>query len=105
MKLNLVADYVVPGTSGKRFVASFAIDASNNLMKLSDMVSMSFPAYCPTCTRRPETLTMCESAKKAESVASAWRADYKRDGRLWDYSPIDAYQAYKKSEEESWVAK
>lgn len=95
MKLNLVADYLVPGTGGKRFVASFAIHASNNLIGLLDMVSMSFPAYCPTCTRRPETLIMCESAKKAESVASAWRADYKRDGRLWDYSPVDPYLAEK----------
>ena len=100
MKLNLVADYVVPGTGGKRFVTTFAIHASNNLMGLSDMVSLSFPAYCPTCTLRPKTLTMCESAKKAESVASAWRADYKRDGRLWDYSPVDPYWAAKEQESE-----
>lgn len=100
MKLNLVADYLVPGTGGKRFVTTFAIHASNNLIGLSEMVSMSFPAYCPTCTRRPETLTMCESAKKAESVASAWREAYKRDGRLWDYSPVYPYLAAKEQKGE-----
>lgn len=102
MKLNLVADYVVPGTGGKRFVASFAIDASNNLMGLPGMVGMSFPVRGGGCiVARPTSLTMCESRRKAEMVEHDWRETYKRDGRLWDYSPIDPYWAAKEQESEA----
>lgn len=104
MKLNLVADYVVPGTGGKRFVAAFAIDASQNLMGLFDMVAQSFPARGGDfVTARPKTLTMCESLRRACAVENDWRENYKRDGRLWDYSPVDPYWAAK--EQESEVAK
>lgn len=103
MKLNLVADFVVPGTGGKRFVSAYSIHESNNLMGLPDMVSASFPAIGGDFVAvRPKTLTMCASAKKAIEVANDWRAGYKRDGRLWDYSPVDLYWAAK--EQESGVA-
>ena len=104
MKLNLVADYLVPGTGEKRFVAAFAIDASRNLMGLPGMVGMSFPVRGGGCiVARPISLTMCESRRKAEMVEGDWREAYKRDGRLWDYSPVDPYLAAK--EQESEVAK
>ena len=104
MKLNLVADYVVPGTSGKRFVAAFAIDASRNLMGLPGMVAMSFPVRGGGCVvARPISLTMCESRRKAEKVEDDWRELYTLDGRLWDYLPVDPYWAAK--EQESGVAK
>lgn len=104
MKLNLVADYVVPGTSGKRFVAAFAIDASRNLMGLPGMVAMSFPVRGGGCiVARPISLTMCESRRKAEMVEDDWRELYTLDGRLWDYLPVDPYWAAK--EQESGVAK
>ena len=102
MKLNLVADYLVPGTGGKRFVTTFAIDASNNLMGLPGMVAISFPVRggggC--IVARPISLTMCESKRKAEVVEDDWRENYKRDGRLWDYSPVDPYWAAKERESE-----
>ena len=101
MKLNLVADYVVPGTGGKRFVASFAIDASNNLMGLPGLVSLSFPVRGSGCiVVRPISLTMCESRRKAEMVEDDNRDLYKLDGRWWDYSPIDPYLAAKEQEGE-----
>lgn len=100
MKLNLVADYVVPGTGGKRFVASFAIDASRNLMGLPELVAISFPVRGGGCiVARPISLTMCESKRKAEAVADDWCDTYKRDGRLWDYSPVDPYLAAKQESE------
>lgn len=99
MKLNLVADYLVPGTGGKRFVASFAIDASRNLMGLPGMVAMSFAARGGGCiVARPISLTMCASKRKAEAVEDDWRETYKRNGRLWDYSPVDPYWAAKEQE-------
>lgn len=101
MKLNLVADFVVPGTGGKRFVATFAIHASNNLMGLPDMVCQSFPARGGEFFAvRPKTLTMCGSAKKADAVAESWRETYKSEGRLWDFSSIDPYWAKKELESE-----
>lgn len=104
MKLNLVADYTVPGTGGKRHVVTLCIDGSANLMGLIDMATLNFPTDLGEFEKvRPKTLTMCESGKKAEAVATSWRSNYKSDGRLWDYSPIDAYQAYKESEEGSEV--
>lgn len=104
MKLNLVADYVVPGTSGKRFVASFAIDASQNLIGLPGMVAMSFPVRGGGCiVARPISLTMCESRRRAEMVEDDWRELYTLDGRLWDYLPVDPYWAAK--EQESGLAK
>lgn len=104
MKLNLVADYVVPGTGGKRFVTAFAIDASRNLMGLPGMVAMSFPVRGGGCiVARPTSLTMCESKRRACAVEGDWRETYKRDGRLWDYSPVDPYWAAK--EQGSEVAK
>lgn len=102
MKLNLVADYVVPGTGGKRFVTTFAIHASNNLVGLSDMVAMSFPVRGGDfVVARPKTLTMCESQRRACAVEDDWRETYKRDGRLWDYSPVDPYWAAKEQESEA----
>jgi len=106
MKLNLVADYVVPGTGGKRHVVTLCIDGSANLMGLINMATLNFPTDLGGFERvRPKTLTMCESGKRAEGVAMSWRSDYKRDGRLWDYSPIDVYLAYKEAEAESELAK
>ena len=105
MKLNLVADYVVPGTGGKRHVVTLCIDGSVNLIGLIDMAALNFPTDLGGFEKvRPKTLTMCESGKKAEAVAMSWSSDYKSDGRLWDYSPIDAYLAYKEAEAESGVA-
>lgn len=105
MKLNLVADYLVPGTCGKRHVVTLCIDGSVNLIGLIDMAALSFPTDLGGFEKvRPKTLTMCESGKRAEAVATSWRSDYKRDGRLWDYSPIDVYLAYKEAEAESGVA-
>lgn len=101
MKLNLVADYLVPGTGGKRFVVSFAIDASNNLIGLPGLVAMSFPVRGGGCiVARPISLTMCESKRKAEMAEDDWRELYKLDGRLWDYSPVDPYLAAKEQESE-----
>lgn len=101
MKLNLVADYTVPGTGGKRFVAAFAIDASHNLMGLPGLVSLSFPVRGGWCiAARPISLTMCESKRKAEMVEDDWRELYTLDGRLWDYSPVDPYLAAKEQESE-----
>lgn len=106
MKLNLVADYMVPGTGGKRFVVTLCIDGSANLIGLIDMAALNVPTDLGEFERiRPKTLMMCESGKKAEAVATSWRSDYKRDGRLWDYSPVDAYLAYKEVEQESEAAK
>ena len=40
MKLNLVADYDI---NGKRMVRSFAIDGSNNLVRLTSLTSQLVP--------------------------------------------------------------
>ena len=105
MKLNLVADYVVPGTGGKHTLASWEIEQSRNLVGLPDMVNLSIGTTDYRWLRvRPLTLTMCESRRKAKMIEESWRTDYERDGRLWDYSPIDAYLAYKEAEAESEVA-
>ena len=94
MKLNLVADYELPG--GKRFVATFAIHESNNLAGLSGLCTLSFPVSGGGFERfAPKCLTMCESGRKAEAVAKGWESDYKEQGRLYNYEPLDVLEVYK----------
>ncbi len=96
MKLNLVADYNV---AGRMFVSILQIDGSNNLVNLLDMASMQFHfsdgghAYV-----KPQSLQMFESRRKAEQVRKLWEDSYRKDGRLYDFSPInyDDYLNYNK---------
>ena len=96
MKLNLVADYNV---AGRMFVSILQIDGSNNLVNLLDMASMQFHfsdgghVYV-----KPQSLQMCESRRKAEQVRKLWMDSYRKDGRLYDFSPInyDDYLNYNK---------
>ena len=88
MKLNLVADYELP--NGMRCVSTFAIHESNNLVGLRDMTSQTFPVTGGGWLRvYPNTVLMCESARKARTVMQAWERDYEAQGRLWDYKPVD----------------
>lgn len=87
MKLNLVADYDI---NGKRMVRSFAIDGSNNLVRLTSLTSQLVPTTDGGFAEvAPKTLHMCESGKKAEEVAREWEEQYRKDGRLYDFRPID----------------
>jgi hypothetical protein len=97
MKLNLVADYELP--NGKRFVTSFVIHESHNLVGLVGMCSVSFPTVGGDWVYfKPKSLTMCESGRKAEMVAKEWERLYKEAGRLYDYSPVDPYEYHKYTE-------
>ncbi len=89
MKLNLVADYSLPGD--KRLVLTFAIHESNNLAGLRDMTAASVPTIQGGWAHVfPTTLLMCESNRKAQEVAHAWQRDYEAQGRRWDYiTPFD----------------
>ena len=89
MKLNLVADYALPGDL--RFVRTFSIHSSNNLVGLRDMTATAFPTIQGEWVRvLPMTLQMCESYCKAQEVAHAWQRDYEAQGRRWDYiTPFD----------------
>lgn len=80
MKLNLVADYDV---CGKKFCVTFAIHQSNNLVGLREMCSMNFPMRGGWKRIPPTSLTMCESRKKAESVANTWNHEYITQGRIF----------------------
>ena len=87
MKLNLVADYDI---NGKRIVKSFAIDGSNNLVRLTSLTSILVPTTDGGFAEvAAKTLHMCESGKKAEEVAREWEKQYRKDGRLYDFKPID----------------
>ena len=81
MKLNLVASYVF---EGKRFATTYAIDSSNNLIKLNAMTTTTFPTtggfLIPV---EPSFLMACESGKKAREVAQLWNEDAKKQGLLW----------------------
>lgn len=104
MKLNLVADYVVPGTGGKHTLASWEIEQNLNLVGLPDMVDMSIGTTDGRWLRvRPLTLTMCESRRRSKELEDNYKEAYNHDGRLWDCSPVDLYWAMK--EQESEVAK
>lgn len=89
MKLNLVADYEV---CGLHFVGTYAIHSSNNLVGLADLTASIVPTVQGGWARvNARTLQMCESKKKADDVAHAWRRDYEAQGRRWDYiTPFDA---------------
>ena len=94
MKLNLVADYELPG--GKRFVATFSIHESNNLVGLLNLCALSFPVSGGGFERfTPKSLTMCESERKAKAVAQVWKNDYKAQGRLYDYEQLDVLEVHK----------
>jgi len=96
MNLNLVADYDV---CGKRFAASFAIHASQNLVALRDLTALNFPATDGGFVTIAATfLMMCESRRKAEAVEEQWKRDYKEQGRLYDFAPVDRYQLTRESE-------
>ena len=87
MKLNLVADYYI---NGKWMVSTFAIDGSNNLTWLSSLTSKLVPTTDGGFVKvAPQTITMCPSGKKAEEVARGWEEQYRKEGRLYDYSPVD----------------
>jgi len=83
MKLNLVADYDV---HGKKHVTTFAIHSSNNLVGLRGLCTLHFPVRGEWKYIPPTSLTMCESKRRAEAVAEAWRRDYEAQGRLYDFS-------------------
>ena len=87
MRLNLVATYDI---CGKRFVCTHCIRESANLIYLDRYVSINMPVkgigFVPA---KPINLMMCKSGSDAESVADAWSDSYRKDGRLWDGSPID----------------
>ena len=89
MKLNLVADYRLPGD--KHLVLTFAIHSSNNLVGLREMTATAVPTTQGGWARvLPTTLQMCESGRKAQDVAHVWQRDYEAQGRLWDYhTPFD----------------
>ena len=88
MKLNLVADYNV---AGRMFVSILQIDGSNNLVNLLDMASMQFHfSDGGRACVKPQSLQMCESRRKAEQVRNLWEDSYRKDGRLYDFSPIFA---------------
>ena len=90
MKLNLVADYDI---CGKRFVSSFSIDSSNNLVGLSSLTSLQFPTTDGGFVSvAPKILQMCETKKKAEEVEELWKNTYREEGKLYDYNPIDLYE-------------
>ena len=94
MKLNLVADYELP--NGKRFVATFAIHESSNLVGLLNLCALSFPVSGGGFEHfAPKFLLMCESGRKAEAVAHEWENDYKAQGRLYDYEQLDALEVHK----------
>ena len=93
MKLNLVADYDI---LGKRFVASFSIHSSQNLVGLTSLTSLQFPTTDGGfVTIAPKSLQMCETKKKAEATETQWRESYKAEGKLYDYTPIDIYEYMK----------
>lgn len=89
MKLNLVADYKLPGDL--RFVRTFEIHSSNNLVDLREMTATAFPTIQGGWMRvLPTTLQMCESYCKAQEVARAWQRNYEAKGIRWDYiTPFD----------------
>ena len=96
MKLNLVADYDV---MGKRFVSLFEIDGSVNLVNLPSMTKMQMHfSDGGHVWLEPLALQMCESRRKAERVYRLWVDSYRKDGRLYDFSPInyDDYLNYNK---------
>lgn len=96
MKLNLVADYDV---CGKRCCRAFAVDSGSNLMGLTRLTTLAFPATDGEFVYiAPTFLLMCESGRKAEEVAADWERAYKEDGRLYDYEPIDRYAHMKEGE-------
>jgi len=101
MKLNLVADYIVPGTGGKHTLASWEIEPTRNLVGLPDMVHLSIGTTDGRWLRvKPLTLTMCESRRRSKELEDNYKEAYKRDERLWDYSPVDPYLAAKEQESE-----
>lgn len=94
MKLNLVADYDI---MGKRFVSLFQIDGSANLVNLPEMTKMQLHfSDGGHVWLSPLSLLMCETRRKAERVRRMWMDDYRKDGRLCDFSPLfrDEYLAY-----------
>lgn len=98
MKLNLVADYDI---MGKRFCVAYAIDASQNLVRLRDLTRLRFPATGGGfISIAPKSLLMCESRKKAEAIEQERTVEYEASGRHYDFSPIDPY-AWAKQESEA----
>ena len=104
MKLNLVADYEI---GGKHIVNICAIHSSNNLAGLAEMTAANVPVVGGGWARvKAKTLQMCESKRKAQEVAHAWRRDYEAQGRRWDcITPFDASEITKAAEAESEAAK
>ena len=101
MKLNLVADYEV---CGKRFASLFSIDGSNNLVNLPEMTKMLVPfSDGPSAYIKPKFLLMCKSGAEAERVRRMWNDGYRRDGRLFDFSPM-TYGEFRDYAKESGVA-
>ena len=102
MKLNLVADYELP--NGSRFAAAFAIDQSQNLVALGELCSLSFPVLNggrhEFISVDPVALTMCESRRKAKEIEEWRKRDYQRQGRLYDFEPLDLYEIVKAREGE-----
>lgn len=87
MKLNLVADYDL---CGQKSCTTFEIPQGNNLVGLAEITTLSFPATDGRLVYvRPTFLLMCESKRRADAVAEAWRQGYAESGRLYDYRPID----------------
>ena len=97
MKLNLVADYEI---GGKHFCRTFSIHSSNNLVGLADMTARAVPVSGGDWVRvEPKSLTMCASARKAFETARYWEAEYKKQGRLFDWHfPVNATATEAESE-------
>ena len=96
MKLNLVADYDV---CGKRHVATFAIPQCQNLVALRELTTLQFPTTDGGWVYiAPMFLAMCVSRRKAEATEEIWKRDYKEQGRLYTYEPLDRYEVAKESE-------
>lgn len=96
MKLNLVADYDV---CGKRFAATFSIDASQNLVALRELTALNIPTTDGGWVYiAPKFLAMCASRRKAEETEDIWRREYNEQGRLYAFDPVDRYQLIKESE-------
>lgn len=87
MKLYIVAAYDI---NGKKLATAQVIDGSNNLAKLNDLTIMWFPTtdegYIAVS---PTFILMCKSRKEAVKVAGEWREGYRKEGKLYDFSPID----------------
>lgn len=95
MKLNLVADYEI---GGKHIAAAFSIPANQNLVGLKDYTRLEIPTTDGFAYIAPKFLIMCASRRKAVETERMWDLNYKEQGRLYDYKPIDRHQLIKESE-------